>query len=102
MTLGNPLFRAGVPHIVLPQWLDHYNFAALVEEIGVGVWGCREASPDWTPGCLRDAILKVADGGDASAAMRRKAKELGDFAQRDPGKYVAARAIAKLAGSGTK
>lgn len=89
-----------MPQVILPQWLDLYNFAQLVEDIGVGVWGCRETSPDWTPSCLRDAITKVIDGGEVSLALHKKAKELGDIAQKIPGKDVAARMIAKLAGSG--
>lgn len=93
-------FSAGVPHVILPQWLDLYNFAQLVEDIGVGVWGCRETSPSWTPECLRDAITKVIGKDDASVALREKAKEIGKIAQRKPGKDIAARVIAELAGSG--
>lgn len=92
---------AGVPQIVLPLWVDLYNFAQLVEDIGVGVWGCREISPDWTAECLSDAILKVADGGPKSLAMRETAKRLGEISQKSPGREVAAREIASLARSGS-
>lgn len=86
--------------VILPQWLDLYSFAQLAEDIGVGLWGCRETSPFWTPECLEDAILKVIDGSSGSVAMQNKARQLGRIAQSDPGRYIAAREIAKLAGSG--
>ncbi|KAI5865313.1 hypothetical protein GGS23DRAFT_421379 [Durotheca rogersii] len=91
---------AGVPHVILPQWLDLYNFAQLSENVGIGVWGCRKTSPKWTSECLRDAILKAADGGDDSLKMRKKARQLAEITQSNPGKYISAREIAKLAGSG--
>ncbi|KAI0146096.1 hypothetical protein GGR57DRAFT_494349 [Xylariaceae sp. FL1272] len=56
---------SGVPQVILPQWLDLYNFAQMVEDIGVGTWGCRETSPYWTSSCLETAILDVVDGGNA-------------------------------------
>ncbi|RYP71923.1 hypothetical protein DL771_004526 [Monosporascus sp. 5C6A] len=90
----------GVPQVVLPLWLDHYSFAQLVEDVGIGAWGCRETSPYWTAECLRHALLKVLDGSESGIAMREKARRFGDLAQRDPGQYVAARGIAKLAASG--
>ncbi|KAI1264964.1 hypothetical protein F5Y18DRAFT_389026 [Xylariaceae sp. FL1019] len=88
---------SGIPQVILPQWLDLYNFAQLAEQIGVGVWGCRETSPFWTAECLSDAILKVIN----EANHKDKAQELRRLAQARPGRYVAAMEIAKLAGSGT-
>ncbi|KAI0914220.1 hypothetical protein F4823DRAFT_573654 [Ustulina deusta] len=89
----------GVPQIVLPQWLDLYSFAQLAQDIGVGVWGCRDASPFWTASCLRDAFVTVL-GGESGDLIREKAKGFGEIAQRSPGQYVVAREIAKLAASG--
>ncbi|KAI0000585.1 hypothetical protein F4779DRAFT_147380 [Xylariaceae sp. FL0662B] len=91
---------AGVPQVVLPQWLDLYNFAQLVEYIEVGVWGCPKTSPHWTPECIREAILRTIDKSAASVAMQNKARQLAKITQENPGKYVAAQEIAKLAQSG--
>ncbi|KAI1848036.1 hypothetical protein JX266_006149 [Neoarthrinium moseri] len=91
----------GVPQVILPQWLDLYNFAQMSEDLNIGAWGCRETSPQWTSDCLQDAILKVADGGVASATMKKNAARLGKLAQSDPGRYVAAREIARIAGLGS-
>ncbi|KAH9907429.1 UDP-Glycosyltransferase/glycogen phosphorylase [Xylariomycetidae sp. FL2044] len=92
---------AGVPQVVLPLWLDLYGFAQLVEYIGVGVWGCRELSPDWTAACLSAALLRaVPVSAESNDPFQTKARELRDRARKNPGRYIAAREIAKLAGSG--
>ncbi|KAI1410614.1 hypothetical protein F5Y13DRAFT_202088 [Hypoxylon sp. FL1857] len=96
----NEALGTGVTQMALPQWLDHYSFAQLAEDIGVGVWGCRETSPKWTAACLRDALSTVVGHDEISMAMREKVKQFGDQAQSNPGQYVVAREIAKLAASG--
>lgn len=35
----------GVPQVVLPMWVDLYDYAVRVEYLGVGVWGSRDAAP---------------------------------------------------------
>lgn len=89
---------AGVPQVVLPMWLDLYNFANLVEQIGVGVWASRGTAPEWGAEELSTSILKVIDGGEASISMRDKAKMLADRAPQ--GRNVAADRIAKMAAVG--
>ncbi|GAP91408.1 putative 2-hydroxyacylsphingosine 1-beta-galactosyltransferase [Rosellinia necatrix] len=86
----------GVPQVILPQWLDLYSFARLAQDIGIGVWGCPDASPYWEADCLRDAFATVL----SSDSIRKEAKRFGDIAQREPGQYITAREIAKLAASG--
>ncbi|KAH7308482.1 hypothetical protein B0I35DRAFT_360877 [Stachybotrys elegans] len=88
---------AGVPHVIFPLWADLYNYAALVGDLGIGVWACPETSPNWSSECVGDAILKVVDS-EASAAIKAKASQLGAKVQAQPkGREVAAREIAKLA-----
>ena len=97
---ANPC-SAGVPHVVLPMWADCYNYAALAETIGVGVWACPSTSPNWTVEDLTQAFMKVLDGGEASVAMRQKARELGNNIQAsEKGRDVAAKKVAELAYSG--
>jgi len=94
------MYSAGVPQIVLPMWADLYNYAQLAEQIGVGLWGCRETSPEWTPECLRDDILHVA-ASNVSEGLRAKAKEISVEARKDGlGRDISARIIAQLARSG--
>ncbi|KAF5556416.1 2-hydroxyacylsphingosine 1-beta-galactosyltransferase [Fusarium napiforme] len=39
---------AGVTQVVLPLWADLYNYASLAETRGIGVWGCKNSTPNWT------------------------------------------------------
>ena len=93
------MYRAGTPQIVLPLWVDLYNFAVLVEYLGVGVWAGKKSSPVWEPKELSEAFLMVIDGGETSVAMRKEAKRLGDICQKKSGRDIAASVIARLARS---
>ncbi|KAI0411532.1 hypothetical protein F5X98DRAFT_357071 [Xylaria grammica] len=96
----NEAIAAGVPQVVLPMWLDCYNYAQLAEDRGVGVYANRASAPDWTVEGLRDSFLRVLDDRDEGRRIREKAKRLGKIAQENPGRYVAASHIARLAESG--
>ncbi|KAF3000608.1 hypothetical protein E8E14_001515 [Neopestalotiopsis sp. 37M] len=92
---------AGTPQVILPQWADLYDYAVIAETIGVGVWGCRETSPDWTNECLEHALLSVLQDGPTSFSLASKAQAFGELASSmGPGRDAAARIIAGLAGSG--
>ncbi|KAB5576447.1 hypothetical protein GE09DRAFT_1024633 [Coniochaeta sp. 2T2.1] len=92
---------AGVPQALLPMWLDCYNYAAMVEDFGIGVWAGKESSPEWKAEELGEAFLRALDGDNpASIAMREKAQEIGRIARSNPGREQAARIIARLAASG--
>jgi UDP:flavonoid glycosyltransferase YjiC (YdhE family) len=86
-----------VPQVVLPMWLDLYNYAQLVEQLGVGVYATRRTAPEWTVKDLSKALLKVLDGGEASLSMKKKSYELSTIAQRSPGRDAAAKEVARLA-----
>ena len=82
---------------MLPFWVDLFNYAQLAEQIGVGVWGCRETTPDWKPRCLSDDILKVTTGPQ-SADFQRRASEVSQEATKNGlGRDLSAALIAKLA-----
>lgn len=91
---------AGVPHVILPLWLDLYSFATLVETTGLGVWGCPKTSPSWTPDCISEAVMRLLDSGEEAQKFRQNAKVLGEKAKQMPGRYGAADIIAGLAKSG--
>ncbi|KAI1165789.1 hypothetical protein F5B18DRAFT_649468 [Nemania serpens] len=88
---------AGIPQVIIPMWLDCYNYAQLAEDIGVGVYATRGTAPGWTVEGLRDNMLRVVDGKGEGRRMAEKAKALGEMARKAPGRYVAAREIARLA-----
>lgn len=83
--------------MVLPMWVDLYDYATRVEWLGIGVWGNRVSAPYWTAEELGAAFEKVLGGGKAATAMREKAAELGRISKRNPGRIVAARELAKQA-----
>ncbi|KAI1335398.1 hypothetical protein F5Y15DRAFT_428249 [Xylariaceae sp. FL0016] len=91
---------AGVPQIVIPMWLDTYNYAHLAEYVGVGIFAMRDTTPDWTVEGLVEALMRVLGGEHEGLRMKEKARHLGKVAQRKPGRYEAARLIARLAESG--
>ena len=86
--------------MILPQWVDLYDYASLVERLNIGTWGCRETSPNWTAECLQDAFLLSVNGSHASSLMAKNAASFGERARRSPGRDVAAREVERLAASG--
>ncbi|QSZ37360.1 hypothetical protein DSL72_009458 [Monilinia vaccinii-corymbosi] len=87
----------GVPQVVLPLWVDLYDFAIRVEYLGVGVWGSRNAAPNWTAEELGAALLKVAGDGEEALSMRKRALEISKPYKEKPGRIIAARELARLA-----
>ncbi|KAH6954423.1 hypothetical protein DER45DRAFT_312053 [Fusarium avenaceum] len=88
---------AGIPHVVLPLWADLYSYVALAETSGVGVWGCKDTTPDWTSQCLTASFLEVV-AGDHSGVLKEVAKQLGDRVQAGrKGRDIAADEVANLA-----
>jgi hypothetical protein len=84
--------------VVLPLWVDLYNFAALAEGTGVGTYGCPKTSPAWTAECITEAMMAHLDGSEKAVAMRARAKALGDkVKEKEAGRYVAASIVADLA-----
>ncbi|KAH7177024.1 hypothetical protein EDB81DRAFT_836846 [Dactylonectria macrodidyma] len=92
---------AGVPQVILPMWVDLYDFAQLVEYLGIGTWACQDISPHWSAECLAGAFLKVLEKSDTSTAMKQRARGFGKQAQLRSGRAVAAEEVAKLAAMGS-
>lgn len=70
------------------MWIDTYDFAIRVEYLGIGVWGNRVAAPYVEGPELGKALLQVV-GGDDSAAMLAKARQIAVPFQQQPGRHVA-------------
>ena len=86
--------------MVLPMWVDLYDFAVRAEFLGIGVWGNEKSAPNWTAEELGESFLRVLGDGHGAASIRQKARELGWISQKDPGRIRAAWEISKLARSG--
>jgi UDP:flavonoid glycosyltransferase YjiC (YdhE family) len=82
------------------MWVDLYDYATRVEWLGIGVWGNRKSAPYWTAEELGTAFRTALLDGETAIPMREKAAELGKISQRDPGRKVAARELAKQARQG--
>ena len=87
-----------MPQVVLPIWEDHYNFAQLVEDLGLGLYATRGTAPEWTIDGIAKPILRVVRQGEESRRWRKKAEEVERLAKERPGRYVAAAELVKLLG----
>ncbi|VTT64519.1 unnamed protein product [Fusarium fujikuroi] len=88
---------AGVTQVILPLWADLYNYAALAETRGIGVWGCKDSTPNWTSECLLDAFMRGIDGCGESFLQRRAKWLCARIKAGKRGRDVAADEVAKLA-----
>lgn len=85
--------RSGVPQVVLPVWMDTYDFARRAEILGIGRWGNRLAGKLCESGEL-GAVLVDVIAGERSSAFAHKAKELAELCRKSGGgRVVAARHI---------
>ncbi|KAF7935514.1 hypothetical protein EAE99_002494 [Botrytis elliptica] len=89
----------GIPQVVLPLWVDLYDYAVKAEYLGVGVWGSRKAAPYWKADELSTAFLQVVGDSAEAISMRKKARELSLPYKAKPGRITAAHELAKLARS---
>jgi UDP:flavonoid glycosyltransferase YjiC (YdhE family) len=87
----------GVPTIVLPMWVDLYDYATRTEWLGVGFWGSRTAAPFWEAGELGDAFMRLLDGSDEARRIAARAKEVGELVRARGGRHTAAQAIVNYA-----
>jgi UDP:flavonoid glycosyltransferase YjiC (YdhE family) len=91
-----PPHSAGIPQILLPMWVDLYDFTTRVEYLGIGLWGSRKSAPGWDARELGDAMVKVVQDSEISRAMRRKAEELSRICRKQEGRKVAAKKIIEM------
>ncbi|KUI54172.1 Cyanidin-3-O-glucoside 2-O-glucuronosyltransferase [Cytospora mali] len=66
---------AGVPQVLVPGWIDCYDFGNRVELNGVGVWASKKAAPRWERVELGNALKEVLIS-ERAAQFRDKAKEI--------------------------
>ncbi|KAI0131800.1 glycosyltransferase family 1 protein [Xylariales sp. AK1849] len=85
--------NAGVPHVILPVWIDCFDFANRAELLGIGLWGNRSTVPMNSSSDLAPALIEVVLGERADS-MRNRAKDLAEICKQEGGgRYVAARTI---------
>ncbi|KAH8684259.1 putative UDP-glucoronosyl and UDP-glucosyl transferase [Tricladium varicosporioides] len=89
----------GVPQIVLPCWLDTFEFANRVEYLGIGLHGSRTSAPLVEAKELSSALLLVLGDNNKATAMKLKAKELSEISGRVGGRVKACEKIIEILGS---
>ena len=84
--------------MVLPCWLDTFEFARRVEWLHIGVFGSPTAAPSVECAELAQAMMKVLDGGPEAKKMGDRAKELRDLSRSAGGRRKARDVILELLG----
>lgn len=92
------IYSVGVPQIVLPCWLDTFEFANRVEYLGIGIYGSRASAPRVEAGELSRALMRVLDAGDEASRMKWKATQLAEISGRVGGRVKACEKIVELLG----
>lgn len=91
---------AGIPQVVLPFWMDTFDFARRAEILGIGRWGNRETE-ELCKGSELGAILIDVMVGGRSSFYARRAKDLAELCSKSGGgRVVAARRILAEIGNG--
>jgi len=92
------VISTGVPQVVLPVWVDLYDFATRAEWLGIGIWGNKKAAPSWSSEELSASILRTLGDGEEATRIRKNARDLADFIEKKGvGRSLAAQEIANLA-----
>ena len=92
---------AGVPQILLPQWLDLYEYAVRTEWLGHGIYANKGYPAQIDALELSDAFVRVLqDGpGEPGALMRAKAKQIADACKQGGGVETVAKTLLNAARS---
>ncbi|KAF3764598.1 family 1 glycosyltransferase [Cryphonectria parasitica EP155] len=83
---------AGVPQVVLPSWIDCYDFGNRVELNGVGIRANKTAAPRWARAELGTALKDILIG-EKAVAFRENAKKLAEKHPEHAGRTKAADVI---------
>lgn len=87
---------AGVPQVLVPGWIDCYDFGNRVELNGVGVWANKGAAPRWERvelgGALKRVLVSEREG------FRERARVLGMRHPEHAGRDKAAGIILDILG----
>lgn len=89
-------YSAGVPQVIFPLWYDLYNYALLVEYLGVGIWPGKDTAPMWDANTLSKGIQTALDDPN----LRQNASRIAHASRKYPGRAAAAAIISNMAAQG--
>lgn len=90
-----------MPQILLPQWIDLYDYAVRTEWLGHGLYANKGCAPALDLYQLSEAFLHVLDDrpGKAGALMREKASELSESCKLAGGVHTVVDTLLQAAGA---
>lgn len=89
---------AGVPQIILPQWLDLYDYAVRVEWLGHGIYANKGHAAKIHAPQLADAFVRVLSDGEGKT-LKKKALEIAEACRRGGGVGKVAETLLSAAGA---
>lgn len=93
------LNRSGLPHIVLPIWVDTYDYAARAEFLNVGIFGNKTCAPSVRAVEFGQALVRITRDTEEAVTFRMSAKRLKEVCRaKGHGRELASVAILKEAG----
>ena len=85
-----------MPQVVLPCWLDTFDFANRAEYLGIGVYGSRNSAPRVNSVELSSALMRVMGNGEEATRLKAKAKDLAVVAGKIGGRVKACEKIIEI------
>ncbi|KAG8214161.1 hypothetical protein J3R82DRAFT_10936 [Butyriboletus roseoflavus] len=90
---------SGIPHIVLPVWLDTYDHANRAEFLSIGIFGNKTCAPSVRAEEFGKALVRVTGDTEEAGKFRRSAKRLKELCRaRGNGRELSSMVILKEAG----
>ena len=80
---------AGLPQIILAQWLDLYDMAVRAEYLGIGIYGNKKVAPGIEAVEFGTAVARLLGPGKESEGFRERAKAVAEACRRAGGKMTA-------------
>lgn len=91
--------RSGMPHVVLPVWLDTYQYASRVEFLDIGVFGNKGCAPGVQAEEFGKALVRVTGDTEEAVMFRAAAKRLKELCKtRGNGRQLSSFAVLKEIG----
>lgn len=89
---------AGVPQIILAQWIDLYDMAGRAEYRGIGIFGNRNVAPDIEAIEFSAAVERLVKPGEESEGFRTRAWRIEGLCRGAGGKRAAVDKLLEIIG----